>query len=931
MGIFDKLGRLIDDAFFLPDDVRGALDRAEALVDQGEHAEAAALVETVLGERPDHPRVLTLHARALRGLGDLPRALVELRRAAAIDPSDPEALYELGTAHRESGDDAASIETFKTLAALLVRDGGAAFARVAMALAEAYLRTGRPDRAVRELRKAVVAAPDDPEVHLLLGEALLADAEPTAARAAFARAAELEPPPDVAARIGAGLLETGAPGDAEAVLRLACFDPTVAPRARASLARALAADGDLAGAIDEARLAAEASPTDPDPRRIEAEMQERAGDAAAALGAWERALALDERDPIALRGAVRAAERIADLARAEALALRLEALLAGDPIARAALARAALARGEVARAEELLAGVGSAGARRELAAVAAEVALARGDGEGALTALAEAPDAPAALLDRAARAVALAGGDAELPVLVERLHRYALARPPLAGLAVEVARVRGELDRPLQLAVMGEFNAGKSTFINALIGEEVAPMGVTPTTATLNVLKYGAERRVRVVHFDDTVREGAYQDLREILGQAAASARTVRRVEILFPAESLLRVNLVDTPGMNALDPEHEKVALRAIEEADAVVWLFRAGQAGKDSERRALDAIRGHRRKIVGILNQIDRVPAAEVPSLVGHVEMELGGTYFEAVAALSARDALRAKKNGDAALLDASGIGPLERLLEERFYANALVLKRRSSAVRLEELLGKLLTEQSRELAALSETVARVEGLSAARQKAAAEVRSTLGAAADRVDRALGALVRQAATEVEDFVRPRAGLLARRGFAEQDRRFLEELLDERMDALAREEEGKLRAELGAIVDPFLATLLASDATRSVGAAVELCVARGMTAMAAYQRGLLAGGAIERLFSRELRPGSARPEIERALRGITADPRVALGPALDTGAARVVGELEAAHRRALEEAQRRERAFRCRTVDPLRGFASVARELAQG
>jgi len=82
---------------------------------------------------------------------------------------------------------------------------------------------------------------------------------------------------------------------------------------------------------------------------------------------------------------------------------------------------------------------------------------------------------------------------------------------------------------------MGEFNAGKSTFINALIGEEVAPMGVTPTTATLNVLRYGAERRVRVVHFDDTVREGAYEDLRRILAEAERASRSVRRVEILFP------------------------------------------------------------------------------------------------------------------------------------------------------------------------------------------------------------------------------------------------------------------------------------------------------------------------------------------------------------------------------------------------------------
>jgi hypothetical protein len=249
----------------------------------------------------------------------------------------------------------------------------------------------------------------------------------------------------------------------------------------------------------------------------------------------------------------------------------------------------------------------------------------------------------------------------------------------------------------------------------------------------------------------------------------------------------------------------------------------------------------------------------------------------------------------------------------------------------VRLEEVLGRLLADQTRELSALTEGAARVLALASDRDRAIAALRRAIAAAIDRVDRSMGTLVRQAAGEVDDFVRPRKGLLARRGFADEDRRFLAELLDERLDALAREEEGKLRSELGVAVDPFVAMLLSTDAAPAVTAAVELCVARGMTALTSYQRGILAGGALERLFERELRPESARPEIERVLRGVTADPRVALAPALEAGALRVTSELVAAHRRALEEALRRERVFRVRTVDPLRGFASVARELAAG
>ena len=65
-------------------------------------------------------------------------------------------------------------------------------------------------------------------------------------------------------------------------------------------------------------------------------------------------------------------------------------------------------------------------------------------------------------------------------------------RPRWSALAAcRRPRALEAFDRPLLVAVMGEFNAGKSSFVNALCGAEVAPTGVTPTTATINVLRYG--------------------------------------------------------------------------------------------------------------------------------------------------------------------------------------------------------------------------------------------------------------------------------------------------------------------------------------------------------------------------------------------------------------------------------------------------------
>jgi predicted GTPase len=152
-----------------------------------------------------------------------------------------------------------------------------------------------------------------------------------------------------------------------------------------------------------------------------------------------------------------------------------------------------------------------------------------------------------------------------------------------------------EYDQPLLVAVMGEFSSGKSSFVNAFIGADVAPMGITPTTATINIVKYGRTRRARVVYRDNTSREiegtGLSQSLSDIDDN---EARRVQHVEILMPIDVLERVNIVDTPGLNSILPEHEAVARSFLQRADAVVWLFTANQAGKTTEKKALDSISG-------------------------------------------------------------------------------------------------------------------------------------------------------------------------------------------------------------------------------------------------------------------------------------------------------------------------------------------------
>ena len=120
-----------------------------------------------------------------------------------------------------------------------------------------------------------------------------------------------------------------------------------------------------------------------------------------------------------------------------------------------------------------------------------------------------------------------------------------------------------QLDRLFLLVVIGEFNAGKSAFINALAGARVLEEGVTPTTTRLQILQFGDER-------------GRHAD---------PSGADV----ITAPVSLLEDLNIVDTPGTNAIFREHERLTSEFVPQADLVLFVTSADRPFTESERAFL------------------------------------------------------------------------------------------------------------------------------------------------------------------------------------------------------------------------------------------------------------------------------------------------------------------------------------------------------
>jgi GTP-binding protein EngB required for normal cell division len=216
------------------------------------------------------------------------------------------------------------------------------------------------------------------------------------------------------------------------------------------------------------------------------------------------------------------------------------------------------------------------------------------------------------------------------------------------------------------LVVLGEFNHGKSTFVNALLGQDVLPVGITPTTASINHVVHAANPTARVVL---TSGESKYLEpgqLKEWVTVAGGRASEVSYVELGFPSDLLKNnVVLVDTPGVNDLNEQRAEVTYGYVPRADAVVFLLDAGQALKDSEREFLRSrvLENARDRLIFVLGKMDMLSPDERTAVLSYVQGGLAKLVPDPVVyALSAKDWARSQD-------PASGmpelLGYLERFL--------------------------------------------------------------------------------------------------------------------------------------------------------------------------------------------------------------------------------------------------------------------------
>jgi small GTP-binding protein len=200
-----------------------------------------------------------------------------------------------------------------------------------------------------------------------------------------------------------------------------------------------------------------------------------------------------------------------------------------------------------------------------------------------------------------------------------------------------------QLDDLFLLVIAGEFNAGKSAFINALLGQPLQEEGVTPTTSQIYLLKFG-------------------EQVGQLPGPKGVWIKTA-------PFDLLQKISIVDTPGTNAIMREHETLTAEFIPRSDLVLFITSADRPFTESERAFLMQIRDWGKKIVLVINKIDILPGAAERAQVIDFVTRAANTLIGEISGLFAVSARQAKeaKAGKPQLWADSGFEALETFIHD------------------------------------------------------------------------------------------------------------------------------------------------------------------------------------------------------------------------------------------------------------------------
>jgi ribosome biogenesis GTPase A len=148
----------------------------------------------------------------------------------------------------------------------------------------------------------------------------------------------------------------------------------------------------------------------------------------------------------------------------------------------------------------------------------------------------------------------------------------------------------------VNLVVAGEYNSGKSSVINSILGEKIIPVGPEPMTLAVSIFKYGERRKALIEFEDETFREVSHEEFEKLKhtskDESGIDVARIKYIHFYYPDPYLNKVNIIDTPGFSTTTEagDDKKTREAILQKTDVLLWIFNVNNGTvKNSELNIL------------------------------------------------------------------------------------------------------------------------------------------------------------------------------------------------------------------------------------------------------------------------------------------------------------------------------------------------------
>jgi GTP-binding protein EngB required for normal cell division len=176
-------------------------------------------------------------------------------------------------------------------------------------------------------------------------------------------------------------------------------------------------------------------------------------------------------------------------------------------------------------------------------------------------------------------------------------------------------------DQIIDVAILGQFKAGKSSFINSLIGQDILPVGVVPVTTVITRLHYDQEPKAIITGFDGTRTEAAIDEVEQFISEERnpANEKNIETVDIGLPVLSRYPgLRLVDTPGLGSVFRHNTETSLEWLPEVGAAIVAVSADRPLSENDINLLRELARYTPKIILLLTKADLLSPSQQKEVI-------------------------------------------------------------------------------------------------------------------------------------------------------------------------------------------------------------------------------------------------------------------------------------------------------------------------